>query len=311
MIAAALLLLLASCDKTPVPPLVLGASVWPGYEPIYLAREQGYFAEVNLRLSEQASPAEVKAAFRKHELHVAAVSLDEALQLRRDIPDLKIVLLSDASKGADVILAQSGISNMKQLQGRRVGIANSTQAAYFLNLALKSAGMQAGQVEVVSVPVEAQEAAFRAHKVDALVGVEPARMLETGAQILFDSSRVQGKIFHVLVTRDEDIGRYHHDIVGLLRGWRRALEFIRTEPDKAVQAMAAREKITPAQFGKALQGIELLGMQRNSELLVGEQPAVGASVDELQHFMLERGLINMGADTATLLDTGPLTEAMK
>ena len=90
LIAAMLLMLLASCDKTPSPPLVFGASVWPGYEPVYLAREQGYFAAANLRLAEYGNAAEVKQAFRKHELHLVAVTLDEALQLLRDIPDLKI-----------------------------------------------------------------------------------------------------------------------------------------------------------------------------------------------------------------------------
>jgi NitT/TauT family transport system substrate-binding protein len=309
IIAAVLLpLLLAACDKTPAPPMVFGANLWPGYEPVYLARELGYFSAVNLRLAEYANASEVQQAFRKHELHLAAVTLDEALQLSRDIPDLKIVLLFDASNGADVILAQPGITDMKQLQGRRVGVENTAHGAYFLNLALQSAGMQAGQVEVVSLPVAEQEAAFRAHKVDALVTSEPlrTRLLEAGVQALFDSSRVPGKILDVLVVRDDDMGRYHNEMVELVRGWQRALEYLKAEPGKATQIMAQHEHIDVAQFGRAMQGIELLGVQRNRELLLGEPPAVGASVEAVQRFLLERGLINIGADTATLLDTSLL-----
>ena len=309
IIAAALLpLLLVACDKTPTPPMVFGANLWPGYEPVYLARELGYFSSANLRLAEYGNASEVKQAFRKHELHLAAVSLDEALQLSRDIPDLKIVLLSDASNGADVILAQPGIADMKQLQGRRVGMENTVQGAYFLDLALKSAGMQVGQVEVVPLPLAEQETAFRSHKVDAVVTSAPwrTRLIEAGAQVIFDSSRVPGKILDVLVTRDDDMGRYHDEMVELVQGWQRALEYIRSQPDKAAQIMAKHEHIDVVQFGREMQGIELLGMQRNRELLMGEPPAVAASVDAVQRFLLERGLINMGADTPTLLETSLL-----
>lgn len=228
MAAALLILLLAACDKTPVPPMVFGASTWPGYEPVYLAQEQGYLATVNLRLAEYASVAEVKKALRDHALQAAAIPLDEALQLRRDIPDLKIVLLLDESGSADASPAQPG------------------------------------------------------------------------------NSGAPGKVLNVLVVRDNDLGKYHSELMELVQGWQRALEFIRAQPDKAMQSMAAHEKVTPDQFSKAIQGIELLGMQRNRDLMLGDPPAVGASVDAAQRFLLERGLINMGADASTLLDTSLL-----
>lgn len=230
ILAVLMPLLLASCNKTPVPPMVFGANAWPGYEPAYLARELGYFSADNLRLAEYADAAAVKQALLKHELHMAAVTLSDALQLRRDIPDLKIVLLLDSSTGGDSIPAQDG-------------------------------------------------------------------------------SHVPGKMLNVLVTRDDDMGRYHNEMVQWARGWQRALEYIRTQPDKAAQIMAQHEHMDVAQFGKAMHGIELLGMQRNRDLLLGEQPAVGGDVEAVQRFLLERGLINMGADTSTLLDTTLLSGA--
>jgi len=303
-----LLLLLAACDKTPPPPMVFGSGVWPGYEPVYLAGEQGYFSAVNLRLAEYANATEVKQAFIKHEVHVAAVTMIEALQLRREIPDLKIVFLFDSSNGVDVILAQPGIADLAQLQGHRIGVENSLRATYFLNLALRSAGMQSNQVKRVILPQAEQAAAFRAHKVDALVSTEPvsSALQEAGALALFDSSGVAGKLFDVLVVRDDDIGRFHREIMELLQGWQRALEYIQAQPEKSMQAMAAREKITPAQFAKVMQGIKLLGLARNRELLIGEPPVVAGSVDVMQRYLMERGLINMGADTSTLLAVGLL-----
>lgn len=97
----------AACNKTPQPPLVLGASAWPGYEPVYLARELGYFKDTNLRLADYGSPAEVEQAFRSRSIQLAAITLDKALLLRRDIPELKIILLFDAESG---IPASSGMT---------------------------------------------------------------------------------------------------------------------------------------------------------------------------------------------------------
>ncbi len=223
------------------------------------------------------------------------------------------MLLLSGSNGADVILAQPGITDMKQLQGHRVGMENPTQGGYFLNLALGSAGMQTGQIEIVHLPVTEMEAAFRGHKIEAVVASQPLStdLLNTGAHILFDSSRVPGRIFDVLVTRDDDMGRYHNEMVGLVQGWQAALDFMHTQPDKAMQIMSRHEQIDSVEFGKAVQGIQLLGVQRNRELLLGEPPAVGISVEAVQRYLLGRGLINMGADTATLLDTSLLAGVTK
>lgn len=294
-IAVLLPLLLVACDRKPMPPLVLGTDAWPGYGPFYLAQEQGYYSGVNVRLTQYGNAAEVKKALLGHELHAAALPLGEALQLRRDIPDLKIVLLLDVSNGADAILAQPGIADVRQLQGKRVGMEGMGQGRYFLHLALQGAGMQDSQVESLVVPAGEMEAALRTHKVDAVVasGAGRVRLLEAGAQSLFDSSRTPNAMFDVLVVRDDDIGQYHGELLQLVQGWQRALDFVRAQPE---------------QYGKAMQGIELLGLQRNRELMAGDKPAAGPMLDAMQRFQLERGLINMGADPGALLDAVLLPE---
>lgn len=304
IVVALLPALLVACDKTPRPPLVFGANLWPGYESVYLARSLGYLPTEGVRLAEYANTSEVIQAFRNHTVHMAGVTLDEALLLRRDIPDLKIVLLFDASNGADVILAQPGITTLAQLQGKRVGVENTALGAYFLSLALKAAGLRLPQIDMVPLPVDEQEAAFRAHKVDAVVSFEPVRtrLLKAGAQQLFDSSRVPGKILDVLVTRDEYIGTYHQEMLQLLQGWRRALDYMQAEPAKAAQIMAKREQIDPDEFAQAMQGIELFGLKRNREMLQSEPPAAGAAIEEVQRFMLNDGQLRVGEDATTLID---------
>jgi ABC-type nitrate/sulfonate/bicarbonate transport system substrate-binding protein len=242
ILAALIPVLLSACDKTPQPPLVFGANAWPGYEPVYLARELGYLQGANLRLDAYGTGAEVEQAFQKHAVHVAALPLDRALLLRQDIPDLKIILLFDAQAAA---------------------------------ASPPGKGLEAGK------------------------GAPAGKAPETGRKM------------DVLVTRDEDIGQYHHEMQQLLQGWRRALDYMHASPDQAVQIMAQREHLTPAQFNLALQGIELYGWQRNQQLMIGEPPPVGAAFEAAQRALLAEGKLNMGVDTSMLLEPTLLAEPEK
>ena len=92
------ILLLAGCKRSPKPPLEFGASAWPGYESVFLARSQGYLPKQGIHLQEFASEGETVQALREHKLHLAAITLSDALLLHRSISDLKILLVLDASR---------------------------------------------------------------------------------------------------------------------------------------------------------------------------------------------------------------------
>lgn len=304
-----MVLVLAGCDRPPKPPLVFGATAWPGYESIYLARLQGFLPKQGILLERYTDETELVQALRAHKIQLAALSLSRALLLRRNMPDLKIVLVLDASKGADALLTQPDIHTLAQLRGKRIAAENALRGAYFMDLAARDAGISAQQFDVSSMPAREQEAAFRAHKVDALFAAEPlrSRLLAAGAQQLLDSSSMPGKLLDVLVIRDDDIGSYNHEMLQLLKAWRQSVDFIRLNPAKALVAMAQDEQADPAQFRQAMQGVELYGVRRNRELLLNDPPAISPAIDGMQRFMLNRGLLQMGADASTLLDTSLLS----
>ena len=298
-------LALAGCNRPPKPPLVFGATAWPGYESIYLARSQGFLPKQGIVLERYAGEPELVQALRAHKIHLAALTLSRALLLRRAMPDLKIVLVLDASSGADALLTQPGIHTLAQLQGKRIVAENALRGAYFMNLAAKGVGLSTRQFDVGSMPARDQEAAFRTHKVDALVAAEPlrSRLLAAGAHQVFDSSRLPDKLLDVLVIRDDDIGSYNHEMLQLLKAWRRSVDFIRLQPAKALEAMAQDEHADPGQFRQAMQGVKLYGLRRNQELLLNDPPAISSAIDGMQRFMLNNGLLKMGTDATTLLDT--------
>jgi len=68
------LLLLSGCNHAPGTPMRLGTNVWPGYEPLYLAREFGYIDREDVQLVELNSATQVMRAFRNGALEAAAAA---------------------------------------------------------------------------------------------------------------------------------------------------------------------------------------------------------------------------------------------
>jgi ABC-type nitrate/sulfonate/bicarbonate transport system substrate-binding protein len=110
-LAAALATLLAACSRVPQPPMTFGGSVWPGYDPVYLAHDLGYFQGANLRLGSYPDAAAVENDFRSGKLQVAALPLERALLLRGEVPDVKIILLFSTGPGKrlDVLVTRDPV----------------------------------------------------------------------------------------------------------------------------------------------------------------------------------------------------------
>lgn len=130
-------LVLGACPNRTTSPLRLGTNVWPGYEPLYLARDLGYFDTTAVTLVEYLSASEVIRAFRNQALEAAALTLDESLLLLQHNIPVQVVLVTDISHGGDVVLGAPDISPFTALVGKRVGVEASALGAYVISRALE------------------------------------------------------------------------------------------------------------------------------------------------------------------------------
>ena len=312
VMAMLLLASLAACDKPPSPPLVFGANIWSGYEPVYLARELDYYDPAKVHLAEYSNASEVIRAFRNQLIQAAGVTLDEALLLQQDIPDLRIILIFDYSNGADVVLGRKEFRTLQQLKGRRIGVENTALGAYFLSLALGSAGMTPEQVNIVPLSVDEHASAFHEHAVDAVVTFEPMRthlLQHDHANQLFDSSRVPGKIVDVLVTRKEYMERYPDELRTLVQGWAKALAYMQTDPEQSMRIMAMREGVSAQEFKEALTGITFTDLAQNRSLLASGGVGFEGNVESMQEYLLQKRLLRTRTDIKALVDASLIAES--
>ncbi len=273
--------------------LRIGANIWPGYEPMYLARSLGYYDGQPIQLVEFSSSTEVLRAYRNHLIDVAALTGDEALNAADGDSNNRIVFVCDFSNGADVILAKPKFRSVQDLKGRRVGVETTGLGAYMLSRALEQSGLSVADITIVYVPLSENEEAYTEGRVDAVVTFEPirSRLLERGARKLFDSSMIPGEIVDVFITHRDLEESQNRALGSLVNGWLRALDYLKNNPDDAATRIAHRQGTTPQQSLEAFKGIIMADRETNRRLL-------GISGDNLSP-VLRRLAVFMGNGKTT------------
>lgn len=295
------LLNMAGCTKEPQTPLHIATNVWPGYEPLYLARSLGYFNEYTLRIHEMTTSADVLKAFRNHAIDVAALTIDEALLLIQDGIDARILIVTDISNGADAIIAHPSIKSIRDLKGKRVGVESMALGAYVLSRALDKGGLTPRDITVVPVAVQEHLQAYASGKIDAVVTFEPAKtkILAMGGRSIFDSSQIPNEIIDVIVVRTDILQSKSGQINELEEGWFKALEYLQKNPADAASRMGKREGISAAEFSDTLKGMNIPDKNENRRLLSG---ALVAPAKRLAEVMVQGKLLRRPVDPSRLLN---------
>lgn len=290
-------------------------ATWPGYEYFYLAKRKRLAAEQGLRLytRDYPDPQAIVHAYLRGELDVAQLTTVEAVDICSKQPKRcpVVVLVLDESRGGDMVAARAGLLSVEDLRGRKVAVTPSTLGPFVLSRALEEAGMDLKDVQVVPMPMGEMAGSLAWRKVDAAAFFPPFSdyALRVGlAQVLFDSSRIPGEIFDVLVV--DPLFALHHrdDLARLLRTWQAAHEYADRHPDEADKLMAFREKLSVPRFRQAEQGLVYHSLQEQVPLL---EPGgvLAQNLKAVQQVQVELGLMKSGAPLPRV-DDAPLRQAL-
>lgn len=301
---------LSACSLDSARPFRIGTNVWPGYEPLYLARALGLYDNSGIKLVELANASAVLQALRAGTLEGAALTLDEALSVAQDGYDLRIVAVLDFSRGGDALVAQPGLRRLADLRGRRIGVENTAVGAIMLDAALRQAGMRMADVQMVPVTLDAHRAAFGSGEVDAVVTFEPVKslLLGDGAVNLFDSGRIPDRIVDVLVVSTQALAQHGDRVRQLLHGHFQGLRHLREDPLGAAAIMAGRLRVPPEAVAALYEGIHQPGLAENRRLLGAGTRHLYPSVERLVRLMLDRRMLHRAPDTRAMLSAEWLPE---
>ena len=105
------------------PRLHIGVDLWAGYYPALLAEQLGYFRDeqvaVDITIPEDTD--QMLVDFAAGSLDGIGVAVGDTINVVEAHSDARIVLISDLSDGADMILAMPPIRRPEDLRGKAVG----------------------------------------------------------------------------------------------------------------------------------------------------------------------------------------------
>ncbi|WP_394375014.1 ABC transporter substrate-binding protein [Stutzerimonas frequens] len=278
----------------------IGSNRWLGYAPIYLADDLGWTAPSGIRLVEYPNTTGVLRGFRNGMLDAAMLTLDETLLLQDSAAelDLEIILVTNVSAGADALFARAPLTNLKDLAGQRIGVENTALGAYFLSRVLDQAGLRIDDLQVVSLPVHEQTAAFAAGDVDAVItfASEGPALESKGARRIFDSRRLPGEIVDVLVVDRQRVTREQRRRLRAL--WFDALRTWQDNRGETDPRLHARLGLTPMALQVTLDGLLMGDRAVNREWF--DEGQLQQSIGQLSQYLRERRLLN-GSNPVNLI----------
>ncbi|MEM7026710.1 MAG: ABC transporter substrate-binding protein [Pseudomonadota bacterium] len=282
--------LLSACsDRSISSPLTIGTFNWIGYQPFYIARELDLFQPSSIKLVELNNSTDIMYELRSRQLDGATLTLDEVITLLHDGMDLKIIFIIDISNGGDAILTKPGISSMAELTGKRIAVEYTAMGAMLLESALNYHSMSKKDLQIVPCTSDSHLNCYMDN--EAIVTFEPikTKLINQGANVVFDSSQTKGRIIDVLVIRSDILQEKHMAINELLTGYNQALEFMHLDPEKTNMIIKQRTNLGSDEINLMFKGIEIPGIKGNRELFAADD--LQTNTLELIDIMIRNELI--------------------
>jgi NitT/TauT family transport system substrate-binding protein len=299
-----LVLLILGCSEPPQEPLRIASSPWPGYEPLYLARDLGYLDENKVNLFELPSADITLESFRNRSTDLATLTLDETLELIHSGTKLRILLALDISHGGDAVLARPEIKDLSDLKGKRIAIVNIPLGIYMLNRLLDKAGLERSDVSVFPMSESKQVQFYLDGKADAVITFEPVKTVlkEAGAHVIFDSSMIPNEIFDLLLVHEDVYLKRKDEICKVAKAWFKSLEYIEEHPDDAARRITRRLGVALGDYEGMMDGIKLPDQKGNYALLAGSAPGLHEPARRLGDIMLAEKQLDHIVDTRAAVD---------
>lgn len=299
-----LILILTSCESQTGKPLEFASNSWPGYAPIFLADNLGYYQQKNIHLTELASTTDVMHALKTGVIDAAGLTLDETLNLIDENQDLKVIMVFDISNGADAVIAKPHIQTLTELKSATIGVEFTAVGAILLNALLVEAELSLTDINVETCLIDEQQDCFNDVNIDAVVTFEPVKtkLMNMGGHIIFDSSSIKGLITDVLVVRADAIDEYHDELSELVVGYFKALEYMQTNTDHAYQLIARQSGITTDELKLAYKGLKLIDLERNRQYFKTDNKLIMKKINKLTALMLEHDFLNNKTLSTNIVD---------
>jgi NitT/TauT family transport system substrate-binding protein len=248
-------------------PLKIGYSDWPGWVAWEVAIQKGWFKEAGVDVQfDWFEYVPSMEAFAAGKIDAVCMTNGDALVTGATGAPSKAILINDYSNGNDMVIAQPGITSLKDLKGKKIGVEIGFVDHLLLLKGLEASGMKESDVELVNIPTAETPKALASGDVSAVAAWQPnsgqALKAVTGSTAIYSSSDVPGLIYDVLAVNPASLSARAEDWKKVIQVWNKVAAYINdpATQDDAVKIMAARVNLTPEEYKPFLKGTKILSL---------------------------------------------------
>lgn len=264
-IIAGLTAVLTVASSVSAEPLKIGYSDWPGWVAWEVAVQKGWFKEAGVDVAfEWFEYVPSMEAFAAGKIDAVCMTNGDALVTGATGAPSKAILINDYSNGNDKIVAKPGITSLKELAGKKVGVEVGFVCHLLLLKGLEANGMKEADVELVNVPTSETPKALASGDVAAIAAWQPnsgqALKAVPGSTAIYTSANVPGLIYDVLAVNPASLSARPEDWKKVIQVWYRVVDYLNdpATQDDAVKIMAARVNLSPEEYKPFLSGTKIL-----------------------------------------------------
>jgi NitT/TauT family transport system substrate-binding protein len=248
-------------------PLKIGYSDWPGWVAWEVAIQKGWFKEAGVDVDfEWFEYVPSMEAFAAGKIDAVCMTNGDALVTGATGAPSKAILINDYSNGNDMVIAKPGITSVRDLKGKKIGVEVGFVDHLLLLKALEANGLKESDVELVNIPTSEAPKALASGDVDAVAAWQPnsgqALKAVPGSTAIYTSADVPGLIYDVLAVNPASLSARPDDWKKVIQVWDRVAAYINdpATQDDAVKIMAARVNLSPEEYQPFLKGTRILSL---------------------------------------------------
>lgn len=300
-------------------PLKIGYSDWPGWVAWEIPIQKGWFKEAGVDVDfEWFDYVASMDAYAAGKLDAVGMTNGDALVTGSTGAPSTMIIINDYSNGNDMIIGQPGITSMKQLKGKKIGVEVGFVDHLLVLKALESAGMKESDVTLVNVPTNETPQVLASGEVSAIGAWQPSSGLALkgvpGSKAFYTSANDPGLIYDGLCVNPESLATRKKDWEKVLKVWYKTVAYIKNPKthEDAVKIMASRVNIDPKEYASFLEGTKILTLEE-AKAAFKKGPGLDSiygSSKVLDDFNVANKVYGKHQDVDAYFD-GSLTKAMK
>lgn len=306
-------LLLCACTRPETaaanrePALQVGLDLWAGYYPALLAEQLGYFNDehVAVELSIPEDTDQLLVDFAAGSLDGIGVAAGDTINVVEANPDARIILFTDLSDGADMVLGMPPTNIPEDLRGRAVGTNLGGFGEVLVRQMLDQHGVAPSAVKVVNIDASQAVDRLLSGEVAAVHTWEPyaSRARALGAKVLYTSREADGLVLDGFIFSGETLRSRPTAVRRFVKAWFRAAEHWQAHPQEDDALLAKRLAAAPALVSRS--GIHLFTLEEERRLFEPGSTNRSARhvLERFVDYFLSRGTLSAAPDLDLLLDS--------